>query len=1082
MVAFAYIELFALNKRLLLRTRYSEYPIESKSVILNSITLHNFMSYVDATLDFSAATVACLAGQNGAGKSALLDAITWALWESARASSDELIRLGEKEMWIDLTFTHEGRRYRVRRSRQLSSSKSGGKITSKGQLEFQVYESAQDTAFETPGTNGETRGQLIEEHGSASFGRGVTTLAQTSTEGGRWRSLTASSMRETQKHICDLLRMDFDTFVNSAYLRQGRADEFTTRGPLERKQVLSEILGLSYFDQLQERAREKYRDLKAKGEFLATTLQNLPDVQNKLQENDLELERAQIDYDKIVLETDECEVDYQKLQAKAQELNLVAQKLVLGEEQAKQLEADIINLSQQNEDLTARVKNIDELLSCAHEIEFAKEQFDKLKESLAALDSKALAAEDLLNKRMESQSDLARLRSKLEVDAEHSRTIVGEIETKHAKLLKETHDSDRIETAHAQFKQSLAEEAELARKQEDFARLTNRVNELQSFITEARIRLEAEIGQKQLLLQDLQSMLLGKNLLDEEQQRIEQETEALEKVEAQFELVEERGMKAKTDLQSAQLKIEDLKGKKQENLVKIQELKDHCDSSICPLCSSPIVDRAAVISRYHKSNEAHDSEIAKTLQEIAQLEDDRQLLRKEYLDLKRRMDDRKALDKQIGQFNEKIGAYERAEANCSKLAGEVQYLHKQFDNQDYALIERESLINVKAEIHKLEFDPLVYANLQSQIRMQRHIESRYQQLIKDQNELAKVEAELPRLKEKLTALTNELEGESYGSEIRTRLQTIKDELAKLEYDRQAHAEMRNQLSDLMPKTELYRDLIKARQDRPLLEESAKSCVSLLTSKNQQREHLRKDLEDGAEKLKELPSTRERIDETEPRLQVLKEQKEELAKMVAVLDSQSKAFKEELNQFEKQSNELDRIKAEAEDYAFLAEAFGKKGIQAVIIENAIPEIESEANRILSRLTNNTMHVALVTQHKNKSGGTIETLDLLIADDMGTRNYELYSGGEAFKVNFAIRVALSRLLARRSGAKLETLIIDEGFGSQDEESRDRLVRAIRSIQSDFARILVITHISDIREMFPVHIQVSKVNGHSQLQVVC
>ena len=147
---------------------------------------------------------------------------------------------------------------------------------------------------------------------------------------------------------------------------------------------------------------------------------------------------------------------------------------------------------------------------------------------------------------------------------------------------------------------------------------------------------------------------------------------------------------------------------------------------------------------------------------------------------------------------------------------------------------------------------------------------------------------------------------------------------------------------------------------------------------------------------------------------------------------------------------------------------------MIIENAIPEIEAESNRILSRLTDNKMHIALVTQHRTKSGGMIETLDILIGDDIGTRNYELFSGGEAFKVNFAIRVALSRLLARRSGAKLETLIIDEGFGSQDDIRRDRLVKAIRSIQNEFARILVVTHMPDVREMFPIQIQVSKDRG--------
>jgi exonuclease SbcC len=80
-----------------------------------------------------------------------------------------------------------------------------------------------------------------------------------------------------------------------------------------------------------------------------------------------------------------------------------------------------------------------------------------------------------------------------------------------------------------------------------------------------------------------------------------------------------------------------------------------------------------------------------------------------------------------------------------------------------------------------------------------------------------------------------------------------------------------------------------------------------------------------------------------------------------------------------------------------------------------------------------------------------------------------------------VALSRLLARRAGAKLETLIIDEGFGSQDESSRERMVNAINSIKGDFAKILVITHISEVKEMFPAQIQVTKDDGTSRLTVL-
>jgi exonuclease SbcC len=111
---------------------------------------------------------------------------------------------------------------------------------------------------------------------------------------------------------------------------------------------------------------------------------------------------------------------------------------------------------------------------------------------------------------------------------------------------------------------------------------------------------------------------------------------------------------------------------------------------------------------------------------------------------------------------------------------------------------------------------------------------------------------------------------------------------------------------------------------------------------------------------------------------------------------------------------------------------------------------------------------------------ETLDIEIADELGTRGYEMYSGGEAFRINFAIRVALSKMLARRAGAHLRTLFIDEGFGSQDEDGRNKLVEAINIIQADFDMILVITHIEELRDSFPVHVVVEKTQEGSMVSV--
>ena len=98
----------------------------------------------------------------------------------------------------------------------------------------------------------------------------------------------------------------------------------------------------------------------------------------------------------------------------------------------------------------------------------------------------------------------------------------------------------------------------------------------------------------------------------------------------------------------------------------------------------------------------------------------------------------------------------------------------------------------------------------------------------------------------------------------------------------------------------------------------------------------------------------------------------------------------------------------------------------------------ANELLERLSGGTMTVRFVTQaaYKDKSRDDLrETLDIQISDGVGMRDYEMFSGGEAFRVNFAIRLALSEVLAQRAGARLQTLVIDEGFGSQDALGRQR-----------------------------------------------
>jgi len=185
-----------------------------------------------------------------------------------------------------------------------------------------------------------------------------------------------------------------------------------------------------------------------------------------------------------------------------------------------------------------------------------------------------------------------------------------------------------------------------------------------------------------------------------------------------------------------------------------------------------------------------------------------------------------------------------------------------------------------------------------------------------------------------------------------------------------------------------------------------------------------------------------------------------------------------------SSALERLALQIGQYKTLERAFGKDGVPALLIEQVLPEIESKSNELLDRLSNGQMSIRFVTQagYKDRKREDLkETLDIQISDGAGVRDYEMYSGGEAFRVNFAIRLALSEVLAQRKGARLQTLVIDEGFGSQDIQGRQRLIEAINLVKNDFSKILVITHLDELKDAFPTRIEVEKTDTGSKVKVV-
>ncbi len=337
---------------------------------------------------------------------------------------------------------------------------------------------------------------------------------------------------------------------------------------------------------------------------------------------------------------------------------------------------------------------------------------------------------------------------------------------------------------------------------------------------------------------------------------------------------------------------------------------------------------------------------------------------------------------------------------------------------------------------------------------------------------------------RLAEVTLNLQLETFEPATRARLAELDAELKTIGYDAAAHDDTRRrELAGRASETDL-RALEKA---QAALEPLERELAELHTTRNAQRaeyEHLKSEYDAAAAALAAAEAAAPDLDAAETELLGLQEQENILRREAGAAEQRVKVLDDQRARRKRYESEREEKARLAGQYKQLERAFGKDGVPALLIEQALPEIETRANDILDRLSGGNMTVRFITQasYKDKKRDDLkETLDIQISDSAGARDYEMYSGGEAFRVNFAVRLALSEVLAQRAGARLQTLVIDEGFGSQDAQGRQRLVEAINLVKADFAKILVITHIDELKDAFPNRIEVEKSERGSAVRVM-
>lgn len=895
--------------------------------------IKNFLSYGSAVqiIDFEQHHLICLSGKNGHGKSALLDAFTWALWGQARKitggnkSDDLLLKIGEKHMFVIAELLVNGTHYRIRREYSLTGHKA---LTV---LDFGIIDSRTETL----------------------------------------KSLTEKTIRHTQEKIIQTIGFDFETFINSAFLRQGQSNEFSKKTPKERKDILATILGLDRFDLLRQKAQEQVRRLHHDKDLLVLQSEQF-------------LQQA-ILFDEIIVQAQEVDNSIQKIDATQAQLVQEYQAIIKKLENYKQQETELniiqTQLKQLEEQHHNRSKELNnysiEWRSNHHSICRITTTFDE--QEFSQLNQQLIQLQQAKNQHQQLHTQLLQLGQSVQ----HRTFELKEL------AIQKKHELDKQKNSIENDIHRLEQEAKLT-----YNKQNSSAQELQQK-NDHLLSLTQKIDHLHITCQQLQEKVVYG-----------------EKLSSYVQLW-------KTRLQTIQQQVDLLQQR--------MDLISSISNPRCTLCEQGLTQEAHSALVFKLQNETanytHKKKRLVTILEMAEQKIASCVIQKQQLEATNQLlqiehNKKQHLEYQHQQFQDQLIELQLATEKNSKLISELHTKNKGIEHELSQLRQQ--------YLEQLKTDPLL-------VEYNQHITAYTQQL----NELNYSETEHQNIELKHQALLK-----------------LKEQFITLQQQKMSQLQRKTVIAQVISQ------LRAIKNERTLLQEKIKNLT-----KN----------------LPELPILTHKEREISTNIHILQEQKQQLMLKKGALEQQLQtilASKERIQQIEQKKSVLLQ---EIEDYTAIAQASSKDGIQALLIEQALPEIEREANYLLSKLTDNQTQLMIESLRDLKSGTTKETLDIKISDTLGIRSYELFSGGEAFRIDLGLRIALSKVLARRAGTTLQTLIIDEGFGSQDEDGLARIMEALYKIQDDFAKIIVVSHLATMKEQFPTQFMIHKNPSGSTVQVI-
>ena len=364
--------------------------------------------------------------------------------------------------------------------------------------------------------------------------------------------------------------------------------------------------------------------------------------------------------------------------------------------------------------------------------------------------------------------------------------------------------------------------------------------------------------------------------------------------------------------------------------------------------------------------------------------------------------------------------------------------------------------NFQAEIEKLRTDYKKFDTEEKQLKIE--ADQKKQEL----SNLRKTNVELNRKQSKAQeAATALIRSQESIDNFSKQINKIEQEIAgygDVSYDETEHITIKDKYENLLTvKTKSVQLSERVSRKISVQSEIQKIEKNMAETNAELAEFIKKQKDLNFDENEYLES-KNNVEEQTRELDKVRETFSTLREELAGLKKEKEQIEQQIKEQENLRNEIKNEKEQIDYLTALDDHFGKFRLD--LASRIRPLIAHRASELLSITTTSRYNLLHLDEDYN----------IQIYDGNQPFGIERFSGGEQDLANLCLRIAISQVVAERSGgAPINFVVLDEIFGSQDVERRDLILNALGQLSNQFRQIFIITHIEQIRDMLPVIIEV-------------